>query len=197
MRALTLESSMITGIPLAGTDFVLTPEAIADRVASRLSAEPTEGPSDVPHRLSQLRPARGAGVRLRRRDHEPRGSGRRRPGAGRLPVLPSERQRVADRVVAASRRMSPVVHGRTTHLDERDPPDVLADGAARGLPRDRAARGGTRGRDPIATGPSRSSSRDGSSPRSRAIPSGPRSPRPASRSRRAPSNTTVREACCA
>jgi glutamate synthase domain-containing protein 2 len=37
MRALTLESSLITGIPLAGTDFVLTPEAIADRVASRLS----------------------------------------------------------------------------------------------------------------------------------------------------------------
>jgi glutamate synthase domain-containing protein 2 len=43
MRALTLESSLITGIPLAGTDFVLTPEAIADRVASRLSADPARG----------------------------------------------------------------------------------------------------------------------------------------------------------
>jgi hypothetical protein len=37
MRALTLESSLITGIPLAGTDFVLTPEAIAARVAQHLS----------------------------------------------------------------------------------------------------------------------------------------------------------------
>lgn len=43
MRALTLESSLITGIPLAGTDFVLTPEAIADRVASRLSVGPLDG----------------------------------------------------------------------------------------------------------------------------------------------------------
>ena len=34
---------MITGVPLVGTDFVLTPEAIADRVASRLSAEPARG----------------------------------------------------------------------------------------------------------------------------------------------------------
>ncbi|HYM50775.1 MAG TPA: FMN-binding glutamate synthase family protein [Candidatus Limnocylindrales bacterium] len=36
MRALTLEASMITGIPLAGTDWILTPDAIADRVAARL-----------------------------------------------------------------------------------------------------------------------------------------------------------------
>jgi glutamate synthase domain-containing protein 2 len=36
MRSLTLEGSMITGIPLAGTDFVLTPDAIAERVAARL-----------------------------------------------------------------------------------------------------------------------------------------------------------------
>jgi glutamate synthase domain-containing protein 2 len=39
MRALTLESSLITGIPLAGTDFVLTPDAIAARVAARLSGD--------------------------------------------------------------------------------------------------------------------------------------------------------------
>jgi glutamate synthase domain-containing protein 2 len=38
MRALTFESSMITGIPLAGTDFVLTPDAIAASVAARLAA---------------------------------------------------------------------------------------------------------------------------------------------------------------
>ena len=37
MRALTLESSMITGIPLAGTDFVLTPDAIAARVKGLLA----------------------------------------------------------------------------------------------------------------------------------------------------------------
>ncbi len=37
MRALTLESSLITGIPLAGTDFVLSPEAIAQRVAQALA----------------------------------------------------------------------------------------------------------------------------------------------------------------
>ena len=36
MRALTLECSLITGIPLAGTDFTLTPEAIAERVAAAL-----------------------------------------------------------------------------------------------------------------------------------------------------------------
>jgi hypothetical protein len=36
MRALTLEASMITGIPLAGTDWVLTPDAIAERVAAIL-----------------------------------------------------------------------------------------------------------------------------------------------------------------
>lgn len=37
MRALTLESSMITGIPLSGTDFVLTPDTIAARVAALLA----------------------------------------------------------------------------------------------------------------------------------------------------------------
>jgi methylamine---glutamate N-methyltransferase subunit C len=37
MRALTIEASMITGIPLAGTDWVLTPDAIAERVARALS----------------------------------------------------------------------------------------------------------------------------------------------------------------
>jgi glutamate synthase domain-containing protein 2 len=37
LRALTLESSIITGIPLAGTDFVFTPEAIAQRVADILA----------------------------------------------------------------------------------------------------------------------------------------------------------------
>jgi glutamate synthase domain-containing protein 2 len=42
MRALTLESSLITGIPLAGTDFTLSPDAIADRVAARLSGEALE-----------------------------------------------------------------------------------------------------------------------------------------------------------
>lgn len=36
MRALTMEASMITGIPLAGTDWVLTPDAIAERVARAL-----------------------------------------------------------------------------------------------------------------------------------------------------------------
>jgi len=41
MRALTLESSMITRIPLAGTDFVLTPDAIAAQVAARLSGADT------------------------------------------------------------------------------------------------------------------------------------------------------------
>ena len=36
MRALTLEASMITGVPLAGTDWVLTPEVIAEHVAAAL-----------------------------------------------------------------------------------------------------------------------------------------------------------------
>ena len=42
MRALTLESSIITGIPLAGTDFVLSPDAIAERVAARLGSVSSE-----------------------------------------------------------------------------------------------------------------------------------------------------------
>ena len=33
LRALTLESSLITGIPLAGTDFTLRPEDLAERIA--------------------------------------------------------------------------------------------------------------------------------------------------------------------
>ena len=36
MRALSLESSLITGIPLAGTDFTLRPDDIAAAVAARL-----------------------------------------------------------------------------------------------------------------------------------------------------------------
>jgi glutamate synthase domain-containing protein 2 len=47
MRALTLESSMITGIPLAGTDFVLTPDAIAARVAAIVAGSPN---GSSPHR---------------------------------------------------------------------------------------------------------------------------------------------------
>jgi methylamine---glutamate N-methyltransferase subunit C len=39
MRALNLEASMITRIPLAGTDFVLHPDAIAAAVADRLGSE--------------------------------------------------------------------------------------------------------------------------------------------------------------
>src|SRR6266487_4636581 len=37
MRALTLEASLITGIPIAGTDFTLRPEDIAGAVAARLA----------------------------------------------------------------------------------------------------------------------------------------------------------------
>jgi glutamate synthase domain-containing protein 2 len=44
MRALTLEASIITGIPLAGTDFVLSPDAIAERVASFLAKRDESGP---------------------------------------------------------------------------------------------------------------------------------------------------------
>jgi methylamine---glutamate N-methyltransferase subunit C len=43
MRALTLESSMITGIPLAGTDVALSPDGIASRVASLLKGASPEG----------------------------------------------------------------------------------------------------------------------------------------------------------
>ncbi len=39
MRALSLEAAMITGIPLAGTDFVLHPDAIAAAVADRLGLD--------------------------------------------------------------------------------------------------------------------------------------------------------------
>ena len=37
MRSLTLEASLITGIPIAGTDFTLRPEDIAGAVAARLA----------------------------------------------------------------------------------------------------------------------------------------------------------------
>jgi glutamate synthase domain-containing protein 2 len=43
LRALTLEASLITGIPLAGTDFVLSPEAIAERVMARLAGDGVHG----------------------------------------------------------------------------------------------------------------------------------------------------------
>ena len=46
MRALTLEASMITGIPLAGTDFVLTPDAIAERVAAIMTKGGLTGPAE-------------------------------------------------------------------------------------------------------------------------------------------------------
>jgi glutamate synthase domain-containing protein 2 len=39
MRALTLEASMITGIPLAGMDTALTPDAIAERVVALLGKD--------------------------------------------------------------------------------------------------------------------------------------------------------------
>ena len=38
MRSLTLEASMITQIPLAGTDFTLTPASIADAVSARMAS---------------------------------------------------------------------------------------------------------------------------------------------------------------
>jgi methylamine---glutamate N-methyltransferase subunit C len=47
LRALTLESSMITEIPLAGTDFVLTPDAIAARVGAIVAGSPN---GSSPHR---------------------------------------------------------------------------------------------------------------------------------------------------
>jgi methylamine---glutamate N-methyltransferase subunit C len=46
MRALTLEASLITGIPLAGTDFVLTPDAIAQRVATIMTKGGLTGQAD-------------------------------------------------------------------------------------------------------------------------------------------------------
>jgi methylamine---glutamate N-methyltransferase subunit C len=49
LRALTLEASMITGIPLAGTDFVFTPEAIAERVVALLEARARRHPVDGSH----------------------------------------------------------------------------------------------------------------------------------------------------
>ena len=134
MRALTLESSLITGIPLAGTDFVLTPEAIADRVASRLSADPARG-----HEMTflihcpELRPARGAGVHATAA----------RPRAARAPDAD-------DRELAGYLYFRRNVNGwqtewwlhrdgcrrwflaERTHLDERDPPHVLAGGARGG-----------------------------------------------------------------
>ncbi|MBI3647262.1 MAG: FMN-binding glutamate synthase family protein [Actinobacteria bacterium] len=43
MRALSLEASLITGIPLAGTDFTLRPEDIAAAVAARISGANGQG----------------------------------------------------------------------------------------------------------------------------------------------------------
>ena len=45
MRALTLEASMITGIPLAGTETALTPDAIADRVMKALDQRARKHPN--------------------------------------------------------------------------------------------------------------------------------------------------------
>jgi methylamine---glutamate N-methyltransferase subunit C len=43
MRSLTLEASLITGIPLAGTDFTLRPDDIASAVAARLGSSDGNG----------------------------------------------------------------------------------------------------------------------------------------------------------
>jgi len=45
LRALTLEASMITGIPLAGMETALTPDAIADRVVKALDERARKHPN--------------------------------------------------------------------------------------------------------------------------------------------------------
>jgi len=49
LRALTLEASLITGIPLAGTDSALTADAIADQVVKRLDARSRKHPNGKGH----------------------------------------------------------------------------------------------------------------------------------------------------
>lgn len=43
LRALTVESSLISGIPVAGTDFTLRPDDIAAAVAARLGSNSDAG----------------------------------------------------------------------------------------------------------------------------------------------------------
>jgi hypothetical protein len=45
MRALTLEASMITGIPLAGTESALTPDTIAAHVVKALDDRARKHPN--------------------------------------------------------------------------------------------------------------------------------------------------------
>ena len=46
LRTLTLEASMITGIPLVGTDFAFRPESFADAIMRAMTAQTTNGHSD-------------------------------------------------------------------------------------------------------------------------------------------------------
>jgi len=46
MRAMTIEASAITGIPLVGTDFAFRPESFADAIMRAMTAQTTNGHSD-------------------------------------------------------------------------------------------------------------------------------------------------------
>ena len=48
LRALTLEASLITGIPLVGTDFAFRPESFAQAVADAMAAASANG-HKAPH----------------------------------------------------------------------------------------------------------------------------------------------------
>ena len=106
-----------TARPFASGATARRSRAVRDRVTCLVWVPERRGrrDRDLPHRLSELRPAGGARVLLRRRTHPPGRTRRIRSGAGRVPVLPRERQRLADRVVAPSRRVPEVVPRRTAH----------------------------------------------------------------------------------
>jgi hypothetical protein len=46
MRAMTIEASAITGIPLVGTDFAFRPESFADAIMRAMTAQTSNGHSD-------------------------------------------------------------------------------------------------------------------------------------------------------
>jgi hypothetical protein len=46
MRAMTIEASAITGIPLVGTDFAFRPESFADAIMQAMTAQTSNGHPD-------------------------------------------------------------------------------------------------------------------------------------------------------
>ena len=206
LRAMTIEASAITGIPLVGTDFAFRPESFADAIMRAMTAQtdkrPLTRPEGAPLTVSfhpvlpQLRPPRRRRVRLRRRGDQPRHLVRGRARAVPYLYFRTQHRRRPARVVVPLLRLPRVVPGRAQHHPQRGAAGGAAGRADRsGAGRERAAAGAATGRaDRPLAARSPSSGRAARSPATPATPSPRRCTPPACASSRARSSTTARAA---